>query len=348
MAALDCNHEIRFTTQSVVKPRNRVTSAQVAERAEVSQSAVSRTFTPGASVAPETRERVLQAARDLGYRPNAIARSLISGRSRMIGLLVAYLDNQFYPIVLELLGRALQQRGYQTLLFITDAGDQDLSVERLLQYQVDGVVLASATMSNELAQECIDAAIPVVLFNRYVASALSSSVTCDNLAGGRHVADHLLDRGRRRLAYIAGHEDSSTNQERERGFSERLTERGRTLHARAVGGYTTEGAVTATLQLMDLDEPPDALFVANDHMAFAVMDTLRNTLGLSIPGDVSVVGFDDTPQAAWPAYSLTSVSQSAEQMIDATVRLLMDQIENREANPQTLRLPVELMVRASS
>lgn len=330
------------------KAKNRVTSAQVAERAAVSQSAVSRSFTPGASVAPGTRDKVMQVARELGYRPNAIARSLISGRSRMIGLLAAYFDNQFYPIVMERLASALQAHGYHTLLFITEPGDQDSQLGKILAYQVDAVVMVSATLSSALARECLDAAIPVVLFNRDVPDSLASSVVSDNEEGGRLVGNHLVDSGHKRIAYIAGDENSSTNRDRESGFLSALDARGQSLYARAVGGYTFEGATDATLSLMQMAEPPDAIFVANDHMAFAVLDTLRFTLGLRVPEQVAIVGFDDVPQANWKAYSLTTVAQPTDRLIEATVELLMAQLESGEAVTEQKRLPVSLVLRGTT
>ena len=147
------------------------TSDDVARLANVSQSAVSRSFTPGASVSSATREKVLKAAAELGYRPNALARAVISGKSRLIAMLVAYLDNQFYPIVLEQLSRTLQARGYQTLLMMTEPGNQDELVRRIMQYQVEGIVMASATLSSNLARECAQTGIPVVMLNRYVATS---------------------------------------------------------------------------------------------------------------------------------------------------------------------------------
>jgi len=328
--------------------KGKVTSSEVARLADVSQSAVSRTFTPGASVAPGTRERVMQAARELGYRPNAIARSLISGRSRMIGLVAAYLDNQFYPVVLERLARALQARGYHTLLFISEPGDQDHELEKLLAYQVDAVVMASATLSSALARECLDAAIPVVMFNRDVPDSPANSVTSDNFAGGKRVAEHLIAAGHSRLSYIAGAENSSTNRDREAGFLHGIKAAGLELLQREVGGYSHAGAASATHLMMSSATPPDAIFVANDHMAFAVMDTLRTDLGLSVPEDVSIIGFDDVPQAAWSAYSLTTVAQPTDAMIEATVSLLFDQLEVGHAETTRQCLPVHLIERSSS
>ena len=328
--------------------KNPVTSGDVARLAKVSQSAVSRTFTPGASVSARTREKVLNAAQELGYRPNALARAMISGRSGLIAMLVAYLDNQFYPIVLERLSRALQDRNYHVLLFMTDPGRRDDVVQKILEFQVEGIVMASATLSSGLARECARTGIPVVMLNRYVPSSPASSVTSDNIEGGRLVARFLLDGGHERIAYVAGAEDSSTNRDREAGFYKGLAEAGVTAWGRAVGGYTFEGAADAARELFSGNPRPDAVFVANDHMAFSVMDVLRNELGLRIPEDVSVIGYDDVPEASWKAYDLTSVSQSSETMIENTVAILLEQIEKRVVKRRAAVLPAELMVRSSA
>ncbi len=324
------------------------TSEDVARLANVSQSAVSRAFTPGASVSQKTREKVLKAASELGYRPNALARAVISGRSQLIAMLVAYLDNQFYPIVLEKLSRLLQQRGYQVLLFMTDPGKQDEVVHRILQYQVQGIVMASATLSSSLARECAETGIPVVTLNRYVSSSPSSSVTSDNIEGGRLVARHLVSCGHERIAFIAGAEDSSTNRDREAGFYKGLAEEGIAVHARAVGNYSFEGAADAARELLEMKLRPDAIFVANDHMAFSVMDVIRSGYGLRIPDDIAVAGYDDVPEASWKGYDLTTVSQSADDMIAATVSILVDQIEQGAVRKRATVLPARLIVRGST
>ena len=325
-----------------------VTSADVARAAHVSQSAVSRTFTQGASVSEDTRRKVLQAADELGYRPNALARSLISGKSGIIGVLVAYLDNQFYPVVIEKLSRSLQSKGYRVLLFMTDQGDQDAVVKDMLQYQVEGVVMASAHLSSQLAQQCADNGIPVVLFNRYIATSPANSVTSDNLEGGHMVADFLIRAGHKRISFIAGFEDSSTNRDREAGFYKGLAEHGKVCFSRGVGAYTSEGAAQAARDLFSGDEKPDAVFVANDHMAFAVMDVLRTEFGLRIPEDVSIVGYDDVPAAAWPAYNLTTVRQPANRMVTETVSILLDQIEDASSPPRRIAIDGPLVLRGSA
>jgi DNA-binding LacI/PurR family transcriptional regulator len=325
-----------------------VTSGDVAKLAKVSQSAVSRALTPGASVSDKTREKVLKAANALGYRPNALARAMISGRSRLIAMLVAYLDNQFYPIVLEQISRALQGEGYQVLLFMTDPGKQDEVVQKILQYQVDGIVMASATLSSTLARECANTGIPVVMFNRYVATSPASSVTSDNIEGGRLIGDFLVRGGHERIAFIAGAEDSSTNRDREAGFYQGLAQHGVTLFAHAVGGYSFEGAARAARSLMDLKRRPDAIFAANDQMAFSVIDVIRSEYGLKVPHDISIIGYDDVPQASWKGYDLTTVSQPYLQMVEQTVKILIEQIENKIVKKRAAVLPIKLIIRGSA
>lgn len=329
-----------------------ITLSEVAQLAQVSTSAVSRTFTPGASVAPATRERVLQAARKLGYRPNAIARTLTTKRSRIIGVVVSYLQNQFYPVVIEKLSQALQKHGYHVLLFVSDGhetgADVDDQLMDVMQYQVDGLILASVTLSSELAQGCQAAGVPVVLFNRTVPLAGVHAIVSDNSAGGRMAAQALIEAGRRKIAYIAGLEDASTQIEREQGFMDRLTEAGLSLCGRACGSYSYDGARKATHILFDdQNDRPDAVFVANDHMALAVIDALRSELGLRVPQDVAVIGFDNVPQSAWPAYALTTIEQDAKGMVDATVDVLMQAINRPELAACRVVKPVCLIRRGT-
>ncbi|MBL8376352.1 MAG: LacI family DNA-binding transcriptional regulator [Burkholderiales bacterium] len=330
-----------------------VTSLDVARLARVSQSAVSRAFTPGRSVSDETRRRIMDAARALGYRPNAHARSLITGRSRIIGLVLSYLENLFYPVVLEELARRLKRDGFHVLLFINDNPNADELVDEILQYRVDGIVLAASTLSSGLAQQCANAGIPVVLFNRIMAAGAAravSSVRSDNEAGGRALAQFLASGGHRRIGFIAGNEESSTNLERERGFRDGLAAAGQRIWARGVGNYDFAAARRAALEMFArADDRPDAVFVASDHMAFAVMDALRRDLGLSIPDEVSVVGFDNVPQADWGSYRLTTYEQPVAPMIEAAVRLLARFLADQEPPAaENLVIPGSLIVRDSA
>jgi DNA-binding LacI/PurR family transcriptional regulator len=308
--------------------RERVTAMDVAAAAGVSQSAVSRVFTPGASVSPKMAARVRKAAAELGYRPNVLARSLITGRSRIIGLVVAYLHNQFYPDALERLSHALQERGYHILVFVARGRGPQVEriVDELLDYQVDGIVAASVGISDELFSRLEETGIPVLLFNRGHADARLSEVTSDNLAGGRRVAEFLLAGGHRRMAHVSGWMGSTTGRDRAAGFRAALAEAGAAPVAEIDGMYERDRAAEAARALWH-EHRPDAIFVGNDHMAFGVMDMLRGPLGLSVPGDVSVVGYDDVPAASWGAYDLTTVRQPIGRMVAATVETLLAQIE---------------------
>ena len=332
--------------------KTQATSQDVARLAGVSQSAVSRCFTAGASVSEAMRDKVQEAARKLGYQPNAHARSLITGRSRIIGLVLSHIENLFYPAVLEQLAQRLQQDGYHLLIFISDGHNADDLVGEILQYKVDGIVLGATTLSSALAQRCADASIPVVLFNRIMAEGSAgsvSSVRSDNVGGGREIARFLVAGGHRRIAYLAGREDSSTNLERERGFREGLAEAGQRIYARAIGNYDVLQARQATRDLFaQAEQRPDAVFVASDQMAIAVLDTLRHELGLAVPQQVSVVGFDNVPQAAWESYALTTFEQPVQPMVEATVELLQSYLRGDDMpNTQNIVIAGQLVLRGS-
>ncbi|MEP1199220.1 LacI family DNA-binding transcriptional regulator [Tateyamaria sp.] len=328
----------------------KVTALDVAERAGVSRSAVSRVFTPGASVSERTAKKVRSAAEALGYRPNVLARSLITGRSRIIGLLVAYLENQFYPEAIERLSHELQKRGYHVLVFMAaNSGEEaDEVMEELLDYQVDGIIAASVGMSNDLTRRCEAAGIPIVLFNRAQDDDRLSAVTSDNYHGGRKLAEFLVAGGHSRIAHIAGWEGASTQRDREAGFVAGLNAAGQGLFARAVSDFQFEQAKAVARDMFSATDIPDAVFCANDHMAFAVMDVLRFERGLSVPGDVSVVGYDDVTLAAWPSYDLTTVRQPAGQMAQATVGILMDRLSDPDTKPRRVALDGPLIIRGSA
>ena len=238
----------------------KVTSLQVADRAGVSQSAVSRVFTPGASVSKKTADKVRKAAAELGYRPNVLARAMVSGRSRIIGLVVAYLENHFYPEALEKLSNALQERGYHVLIFMAaqTAGNIDSVMEEILDYQVDGIVMASVAMSSDIASRCRQAGVPVVLFNRSQDIGGITTVTSDNYAGGRKVAEFLVAGGHERIAYIAGWEGASTQRDREAGFRAALDEAGRSptgMTTSTIANVAHNLSVNATADVSPQSDP---------------------------------------------------------------------------------------------
>lgn len=326
----------------------KVTSLQVAKLAGVSQSAVSRVFS-GASASPATAKKVKKAAKQLGYRPNVLARAMITGKSRIIGLLVAYLDNQFYPEALERLSNALQAEGYHILIFTVPNSTDGIEgvVQDLLDYQVDGIIAASVSMSSSLTELCVKAGIPVVLFNRGQPGRGLSSVTSANIKGGRMATQALIDTGHKRIAHIAGWAGSLTGRDRQQGFELAMSNAGLAPFAIIDGMFKRDIAAATARQLMTGDTRPDAIFVGNDHMAFAVMDEIRQ-MGFSIPDDISIIGYDDVPLASWKAYDLTTVRQPVNRMVEATIETLLSSINEQETYPQTIEIEGPLIQRSSS
>lgn len=325
----------------------RITSIDVARKAGVSQSTVSRVFNPTANVSPDKRERVMAAARELGYSPNAIARSLSTQQTHLIGLVMANLTSPFYPYVLDKFLTQLQGMGKQVLLFtVAEGKDIDDVLPLVMQQRVDALIITSATLSSAMSARCIEMGIPVILFNRHVPGSEASSVSCDNVGGGRTVADLLLDTGHTRPAYIAGAPNTSTNTDRELGFRERLTERDHPDFLQVQGDYTYTTGYHLGRELLDRDDPPDAIFAANDIMAIGCLDAARD-LGVTVPDDVSVVGFDDIPMAGWSAYNLTTIRQQVDTMIDETLALVAVKIDDPETPPVVRRVPGVVIRRGS-
>lgn len=327
----------------------KITAMDVARRAGVSQSAVSRVFTPGASASKATVAKVRAAAEELGYRPDPLARAMITGRTRIIGLVVAYLENQFYPAAIERLSHALQERGYHILVFMAEnAADKVAEVVRdLIDYRVDGIITASVSISNDLTARLAAEGIPVVNFNRGQDDPNLTDVTSDNIAGGRRATEFLIAGGHQRIAHVMGWQGSSTGRDRAEGFRQAMAAAGLEPFAMVDGMFSRETAAAVTREIAAGPRRPDAIFVGNDHMAFAAMDELRFGLGLAIPGDVSVVGYDDVPMASWRAYDLTTIRQPLNRMVQATVEAVLGMIEGTHV-PQKTRIDGPLVVRRSA
>ncbi len=294
----------------------------------------------------------MQAASELGYRPNALARSLITQKSKMVALLFSYLDNPFYALALEKLCLELQGQGYHALVFMMPdtAEGVDETVSELLEYQVDGIITASVELSSTLCEFCLGQNIPVVMFNRVQDDDRLSSVTTDNVAGGRLAARHLLETGHRKIALMAGWQRASTNRDREFGFRAELQAQGVELFDYATGHFhlgKTREATRALLQKPE-DERPDGVFIANDYMAIEAMSLIRSELDLRIPEDVSIIGFDDIPLAAMPEFSLTTLRQPIDQMVPNAVRLMAEAIDNGDQTPEKLALVPTLAKRGST
>lgn len=307
--------------------RSRATSFDVAALAGVSQSAVSRAFTPGSSLTEEKRLSILDAARKLNYVPNSIASSLTTKRTNIVAVILGNMGNPFYVHVLLAFIDRLQQQGRQILTFTVGNGaDSDAAIMRVLRYQIDGVILTAAQLSTRMTSICHERGIPIVLFNRYIPGSDASGVRCDNVGGGRLMAEAFLAAGARSFAMIKGDPKGTTSQDRARGFTERLLEAGiRRQDIHEIEGHSVyDGAFNAVLREYRHDKRPlpDAIFGINDIMAMGAMDALRHRMSIRIPEDLMVGGFDDIPEGRRFPYQLTTVRQPIEQMVDEALAIL--------------------------
>ena len=319
------------TRSSSSLARKRATSYDVARLAGVSQSAVSRVFKSGASASPKMRKRVLAAASEIGYRPNAIARGLITQRSNMVGVVISRMTNLYYPELLVQLTQAFSERGIRVLLFTLEH-ESEISVvlEQTLQYQVDGIVTA-AILTPEQIDMLNTAGIPVVLYNRQAAHGQAAAVRCDQEAGEAWLVSQLIEAGHESFAIISGPEDSTVSMERTSGALRHLSELGIRDVTVVSGDYSYDSGHGGILQIHRLlGGLPDAIIAANDAMAIGCIDAARERLGADVPATLSVVGFDGIGAAAYAAYQLTTVRQPVTRMTQATVDMLVQRIDKRD------------------
>lgn len=310
------------------------TSYDVAQRAGVSQSAVSRCFTPGSSISAKTRARVIAAAQELGYHPNAMASGLITKRSNLVAVVISNLTNLYYPEVLAELTRRLSDRGIRVLLFALQAeSDVDAMLDQVWRYRVDGAIIAARLAPSQL-REFANRSVPVVLYNRFAEGEAVSSVCCDSVGGERQLVERLVAAGHKSFGIISGPADSYVSQERVQGAVQRLQELGKV--AIVVDGafdYDSGGKGLREL-LQRTSRGLDALICANDLMAIGAIDCARYEFGLAVPGDLSIVGFDGVAPARWASYRISTVRQPVRRMTEAAVLMVLERIADFSLSPE--------------
>lgn len=307
----------------------RVTSYDVALAAGVSQSAVSRCFKPGASVSPATQAKVMQAAAELDYIPNAAARSLITRRSNLVAVVVSNLANLYYPQVLSELSEQIARLGKRLLLFTLE---RETDIGKVLcdvwQYQVDGAIVA-ACLSDQQIAEFARREVPLVLFNRRSREQPVPAVLCDQAEAARLLVSRLAEAGHRQFAIIDGPSDSVVAQERKAGMLDRLLELGLPAPIVVGGNYDYASGGAGLRKVIDrLGRVPDAVICGNDIMAIGCLDTARQELGIAVPQQMSVAGFDAMEASGWLSYNITTLRQPIQQMASDAV-LMLDRLMER-------------------
>ena len=325
------------------------TEADVAALAGVSQSAVSRAFTPGASVAEDTRKKILEAAGKLGYHPNLIARSLSTRQSNIVGLAISSLENPFYAQVVKELSERLRATGRHILLFAASPGEAaDPAIETFLSYQIDALILTATSPSKELVQHCRKSGVPLVLINRDIALPGVSTVRGENRRAGEIVAAFLVAGGHKRFAFIGGTEMSWVSRARQEAYVSHLAAQGHGSVLVRYGDYTFAGGAAATRSLLGLSRPPDAIFCASDYMAFAALDVARREFRLAVGKDISIVGFDDVAEAKRAAYDLTTFSQPPAALAQEAIAIIDARMASQRARAEHREVHGELVVRGTA
>ena len=324
------------------------TSYDVAELAGVSQSAVSRAFRKGASIAPKTREKIMHAAKQLGYQPNAFARGLITRRTNLVAVVISNLTNLYYPEVLAELTQRLSAVGHRVLLFsLASESEIDEMLGLIWPYRVDGAIIA-ARLKDDQVRQFNDRGIPIILYNRVGEGEPAASVCCDSASGERELVRNLLAAGHRRFGIIAGPQDSYVGEER-------LDSARRHLAAAGIepiiyrGGFDYQSGDEGLRALMNASGGAlDAVIATNDAMVLGAMDCARGVYDLAIPQQLSIVGFDGVGPATWGGYQLTTVRQPVRRMAQAAVDMLIERIEQPGMVPEQRLFGGELLIGRSA
>lgn len=313
-----------------------VTLKEVAERAGVSRSAVSRAFTEGASVSEQTRRKVEKAAAEMGYSPNVLARSLTTRRTKLVGLVSDNFHNPVFLQVFDLFTRGLQERGLRPLLVNLSGGTGlEDAVRMLRQYSVDGVVVASSTLPPAFAQAFRRAGVPVVhSFGRCTNAPETHVIGIDNAFCGRLAAETLVVRGYRRIAFMGGPETATSTQDRFAGFMETMARHPDIAVSHSFAeAYSFQAGRKEMTRLLERDRA-EAYFCGDDVLSIGALSAIGSA-GLSVPDDIGIIGLNDMEIAGWENIDLTTIRQPIREIINSSVELIVAMLENPDREPET-------------
>lgn len=331
----------------------RVTIKEVAKKVGVNPSTVSRVLNGDLhlSIREETRNRILEAIKEMGYSPNPIARSLRMKTSNTIGMLIPDITNPFFPEVIKGAETAASERELSLILCNTDessAKEKNL-IKFLIDRRVDGLLLFSSRLEDETISKVEKSGIPFVLVNRGSRSNTGAYVVVDNSLGAKLAINHLIDLGHKKIAHISGFLYTETGLERLEGYRKSLNASGLPFISEYMveAGFAEQQGYTAMLKLLSLEDRPTAVFVANDLMAMGAMTAIMEK-GLSVPEDISVIGFDDIWIAGRITPSLTTVKIPLNEMGYLSLQIIAAKIDQREILNDRIELTPELIIRSST
>lgn len=324
------------------------TLKDVAIRAGVSTSAVSRTFTDGASVSIKMRQKVEKAASELGYSPNFLASSLTTRRTKLIGLVSNNFHNPIFLQVFDLFTRGLQDRGLRPLLVnLSDETDPKNSLKLLQQYSVDGVIVASSTLPPVFSKAFRDQNLPVVhTFGRYSSSPEVHMVGIDNVETGRMAAHELVTRGYNKVAFLGGPLSATSTQDRHKGFTQEIARHPQVTQSHSYAqAYSFQAGRQEMLRLLN-EGHAEAYFCGDDVLSIGALSAIKDA-GLSVPDDVGVIGLNDMEMASWENINLTTIHQPIRQIVDSSVDLMVAMLDEPNRYPEARVFPCRVVERGT-
>lgn len=324
-----------------------VTSRDVARLAGVSQPTVSRALRKAPGVSQDTRERVERAAQALGYVPMHSGRTLSTRRTRRIGIVAAELANPYYPALVGPIHDILDEAGYRSIL-IADGPNNPVDIGSLVDGSVDGVMLTTSERWSTVPHELSRRSIPYVQVGRVVENVEADSAVADNAGGAALVAQLLLDLGHTVIGGVFGPDSTSTGLERRTSFTEALAKRSIAIAPGHIlsGRFDYASGHAALAPIMRTDRPPTALFCASDVLALGVLNA-AHAMGMRVPEELTVVGFDDIPLAGWDVFALTTVSIDLRRLAAEACRLLLSRLEEPDRRARHIVTPVDLVLRST-
>ena len=330
-----------------------LTLEQIATIAGVSRATVSRVINTDPNVSEKTRARVMRVIQEFNFQPNRAARSLAGGRAGVIGLVIpvgvgTIFAEPFFSLLIQGVTFESNSRDVSTMLWLAEPGYERRMITKILYNGlVDGLIISSTTSDDPLIEAICRSHMPFVIVGRYPCQDELNYVDSDNLNGAYQAVEHLLGLGHRRIATISGPQNTAVGLDRYQGYVQTLHQHGMPVLPELVveSNFTDQGGYTAMQQL--LPQHPDAVFVASDWMALGAMRALRE-VGVRVPEDIALVGFDDIPLASQTMPPLTTIRQQILQMGALASQVLLDLLDNPGSLPVQKILPTELVVRASS
>lgn len=328
----------------------RVTALDVARQAGVSRSAVSRAFTPGASISEKKRQAILQVAEQLGYQPNALAAGLNQRSANLVGIITGNLSSHYDATLTARLVEKLLSIGKLAVVITGQSEDiTKADISNMLAYPLDAIIVRAGSVDENVAEQCLKLNVPLILSGRVLAMDGVDCVSLDNVAGSKLAVETLLKQQCTKIAYLGGNKALMSEKERYQGFLEALTAADRAPAGMAWGNFDFQQGLEAALSLLSgpEHERPDGLFCCNDAMALGALNAARNILNLRVPEDVGIIGFDNVEMAAWPCFELTTISNPVDKTVQEIMALLQSRLHAPERAARIVRLQPELICRAT-